>query len=518
MEPKKPVRMKLRLLLGDQLNLQHPWFDTVDNNVTYALMEMRQETDYAPHHIQKVVAFFGAMRQFAKALKKQGHQVIYLRLDDTQNQQTLPENLTFLIDQLSVDYFEYQYPDEYRLDQQLKDFCNGINLNTQAVDSHHFMTSREELAQFFEGKKQLILEFFYRNMRKQFNLLMQQGQPEGGQWNFDKNNRKKWKGTPTIPAAYLPQTEELKALEKMIHNAGVKTIGNLDTANYLFPFDREEALAQLDYFCRHLLVHFGDYQDALHTEEINLFHSRISFALNVKMINPLEVVERVIAYYREHEDEIALSQVEGFVRQIIGWREYMRGIYWKEMPAYAQKNALENHNPLPDFYWTGETKMNCLHHSIQNSLDHAYAHHIQRLMITGNFALLAQIHPDAVDEWYLGVYADAIEWVQITNTRGMSQWADGGIVATKPYVSAASYINKMSNYCESCAYDKKKRLGDDACPFNSLYWNFLDDKKQYFAKNNRMAMMLRLLEKIPPQELAEIKARAGAIVRNPDAY
>ena len=510
--------MKLRLILGDQLNLQHPWFESVEEEVTYLLMEMRQETDYAPHHIQKVVGFFGAMRHFAQVLKQQGHQVIYFKLDDAENLQALPANLNAIIEQQQITSFEYQHPDEYRLDQQLKNFCAGIDLPTKVYDSHHFMTSREELSQFFEGKKQLILEFFYRNMRKQFNLLMEQGQPEGGQWNFDKNNRKKWKGSPAIPVAYVPKTEELQALEKLIHAAGVKTIGTLDTDNYLFPFSREEALVQLAYFCEHLLVHFGDYQDALHTDEINLFHSRISFALNVKMISPLEVVEKVIAYYRQHEDEVELSQVEGFVRQIIGWREYMRGIYWKEMPAYAEKNALENHNPLPDFYWTGKTKMNCLHHSIQNSLDNAYAHHIQRLMITGNFALLAQVNPDAVDQWYLGIYADAIEWVQITNTRGMSQWADGGIVATKPYVSAASYINKMSNYCESCAYDKKKRLGEDACPFNSLYWNFLDDKKQYFAKNNRMAMMLRLLEKMPPQELAEIKARAGAILSNPDAY
>jgi deoxyribodipyrimidine photolyase-related protein len=196
----------------------------------------------------------------------------------------------------------------------------------------------------------------------------------------------------------------------------------------------------------------------------------------------------------------------------------MRGIYWKEMPVYASMNALENTNPLPEFYWTGKTKMNCLHQSITNSLDNAYAHHIQRLMITGNFALLAQIHPDKVDEWYLGIYADAIQWVQITNTRGMSQWADGGIVATKPYVSAAAYIYKMSNYCDSCQYDKKKRVGEDACPFNSLYWNFLDDKKQFFAKNNRMAMMLRLLEKIPAEDLVQIKLRAAQILKHPDEF
>ena len=510
--------MKIRLLLGDQLNINHPWFQEIDPEVTYVLMEMRQETDYAPHHIQKVVAFFGAMQTFAQTLKNKGHQVRYLSLDDPKNKQNLNENLSLLIKEMGATSFEYQLPDEYRLDEQLKNFCQNTAVETQAVDTHHFMTERQDLANFFEGKKQLILEFFYRNMRKQFDLLMQQGQPEGGQWNYDKNNRKKWKGTPEIPLAYIPKTEELVALQNRITSAGVKTIGTMDTENFLFPFSREEALAQLDYFCTHLLVHFGDFQDALHTEEMNLFHSRISFALNVKLISPLEVVQTVIDYYRAHEEEIDLAQVEGFVRQIIGWREYMRGIYWKEMPHYAEKNALDNHNPLPDFYWTGNTKMNCLHHAISNSLDNAYAHHIQRLMITGNFALLAQVHPDAVDQWYLGIYADAIEWVQITNTRGMSQWADGGIVATKPYVSAAAYIHKMSNYCESCTYDKKKRLGEDACPFNSLYWNFLDDKKQFFAKNNRMAMMLRLLEKIPPQELAEIKARAGKILTQPDAF
>ena len=465
----------------------------------------------------KSSGLFWCYAHFASQLNAQGHTVIYLALDHKENRQTLNDNLLHLIDKISATSFEYQLPDEFRLDQQLSNFCEAIQLPTHAEDTHHFMTKREDLSQFFEGKKQLILEFFYRNMRKQFDLLMQQGQPEGGQWNYDKNNRKKWKGEPNIPLAYVPKNTALDTLNKMIEQAGVKTIGKMDSENFLFPFSREEALEQLhDYFCVHLLVHFGDFQDALHTEEINLFHSRISFALNVKLISPLEVVEIVIAHYRANEDKIELSQVEGFVRQIIGWREYMRGIYWKEMPHYAKKNALDNHNPLPNFYWTGETKMNCLHHAISNSLDNAYAHHIQRLMITGNFALLAQVHPDA---WYLGIYADAIEWVQITNTRGMSQWADGGIVATKPYVSAAAYIHKMSNYCEGCVYAiRKKRLGDDACPFNSLYWNFLDDKKQFFAKNNRMAMMLRLLEKIPPQELAEIKARASKILIHPDAF
>jgi deoxyribodipyrimidine photolyase-related protein len=510
--------MIIRLILGDQLNEQHSWFQTVDDSVVYVLMEMQQETNYVKHHIQKVVAFFAAMRNFNDRLKQLGHQTHYFKLSDSENTQNLNSNLEFLFKHYKAKQFEYQFPDEHRLDQQLSDFCATSEVSSSAVDTEHFMTSRTALTEFFEGKKQLLMEFFYRNMRKQFDILVEGGQPIGGQWNFDKNNRNKWKGTPSIPEPFIPKNEQLLEIKEMIETVGIKTLGNFNEDHFLFPSSREEAMEQLHYFCENLLVHFGDYQDAMHTEEENLFHSRISFALNVKLINPSEVVQKVIEYYHQNEEDIQLSQVEGFVRQIIGWREYIRGIYWKEMPKYKTLNVLENTNPLPDFYWTGKTKMNCVSHSINNSLDHAYAHHIQRLMITGNFALLAQVHPDAVDEWYLGIYADAVEWVQLPNTRGMSQWADGGIVATKPYVSAAAYINKMSTYCTSCSYDKKQRLGDTACPFNSLYWNFLDDKKEHFAKNNRMAMMLRLLEKIPVEELASIKERAYNIIKNPDAY
>jgi deoxyribodipyrimidine photolyase-related protein len=236
--------------------------------------------------------------------------------------------------------------------------------------------------------------------------------------------------------------------------------------------------------------------------------------MNSKMLSPKEVVETVVDYYHQNEDEITISQVEGFVRQILGWREYVRGIYWKEMPTYSQMNALENHHKLPDFYWTGKTKMNCMQKSLSQSLEEAYAHHIQRLMIIGNFSLLTQMHPDEVDAWYLGVYIDAIEWVELPNTRGMSQYADGGILATKPYVSSGSYINKMSNYCSSCHYNVKDKLGEKACPFNSLYWNFLDEKKDYFANNQRMAMMMSLLKKMKPEELAATKEKAFSLMEN----
>ena len=508
----------LRLILGDQLNLKHSWFEKQDENTIYVLYELHQEADYVVHHIQKLVAFFSAMRAFASDLQNQGHQVLYFDINSNASKKSLENNIKDLISEKDIGKFEYQLPDEYRLDEQLKSICKNINIPSKSFDTEHFLTTKEELKSFFEGKKQLIMEFFYRNMRKKYDLLMVKGQPLGGKWNFDKNNRKKWKGEPPIPQPYRTDKKGNQIVYESVVKAGIKSIGTYDVESYLFPADREEALEQLDYFCENLLVHFGDYQDAMHTDERNLFHSRISFALNTKILHPLEVMGAVIKYYQMNQERIALSQVEGFVRQILGWREYMRGIYWREMPDYKTRNILENFNQLPDFYWTGKTKMNCLKESITDSLETAYAHHIQRLMITGNFALLIQCHPDEVDAWYLGIYADAIEWVQLPNTRGMSQWADGGIVATKPYVSSGSYIHKMSNYCEECQYDRSKRIGENACPFNSLYWNFLDDKKEYFSKNNRMAMMLRLLDKIPALEKEEIKNRALSIIENPDEF
>jgi deoxyribodipyrimidine photolyase-related protein len=510
--------MKLRLLLGDQLNLKHSWFYKQEDNTFYVLYELHQETHYVIHHIQKIVAFFSAMRAFASDLQKQGHQVHYFDINSPASKKSLEDNIKNLIAEKGFTKFEYQLPDEYRLDQQLKSIGNHIDIPSESFDTEHFLTTREDLKSFFKGKKQLIMEFFYRDMRKKFDLLMEQGKPLGGKWNFDKNNRKKWKGKPAIPPPFRTKNQRNHEVYKSIIQAGIKSIGTYDAENYLFPANRTEALEQLDYFCKYLLVHFGDYQDAMHTTQRNLFHSRISFALNTKILHPMEVVNAVINRYHKNPEAIALSQVEGFVRQILGWREYMRGIYWREMPDYKNLNQLENFNQLPNFFWTGKTKMNCLKESITDSLETAYAHHIQRLMITGNFALLIQCHPDEVDAWYLGVYADAIEWVQLPNTRGMSQWADGGIVATKPYVSSGAYIHKMSNYCEGCRYDRSQRTGENACPFNSLYWNFLDDKKEHFQKNNRMAMMLRLLEKIPGVEKEEIKKRALSVIENPDAF
>lgn len=507
----------VRLILGDQLNLKHSWFSSTNENVVYLMAEMQQETSYVKHHIQKVVAFFIAMRNFAAELEEKGHAVVYFKIDDNTNPQELSKLIKQVVNNEKASCFEYQLPDENRLDKQLKEITKELSIATKSVDTEHFYTSRYELRDFFEGKKQLLMESFYRMMRKKHSVLMNNENPEGGKWNFDHSNRKKWSGEPEIPHE-RGFRKDVSELVNTLKELKIETFGKIDETSFNWPTSRADALSVLNHFCKSLLVHFGDYQDALHTNEKYLFHSRLSFAMNSKILSPKEVIDKVVDYYYENKNEIDISQVEGFIRQILGWREYMRGIYWKEMPEYKTLNKLDNHNKLPDFYWTGKTKMNCLKHAIGQSLDDAYAHHIQRLMVIGNFSLLTQLNPDEVDAWYLGVYIDAIEWVEITNTRGMSQFADGGIVATKPYVSSANYINKMGNYCKECAYSHTKKIGDNACPFNSLYWNFLDDKKEYFKGNQRMAMMLNLLEKKDADELAELKERAQKIIQNPDDF
>ncbi|QYH40672.1 cryptochrome/photolyase family protein [Algoriphagus sp. NBT04N3] len=485
----------LRLILGDQLNSNHSWFDKADKNNHYLIAEMRQETDYAPHHIQKVLAFFASMRNFAKSLEEAGHQVIYFQLDDKNNPQKLDELIEQVVKEGEFERFEYQLPDEYRLDEQLKNISESLEIESKAYDTEHFLTEREFLKDFFKGKKTYLMESFYREMRKKFDILMDGKEPVDGKWNFDQENRKALKDKRLLRKPKL-HPKDLSDIHQMIEKAEVKTIGEVDPKNFSWPTSREESLDVLDHFCKNLLVHFGDYQDALTTWDPYLFHSRLSFAMNSKMLSPLEVVEEVEKYWEGHRNEIDISQVEGFIRQIIGWREYMRGVYWAKMPDFAEMNFFGHDRKLPDWFWTGQTKMKCLSHSITQSLEKSYAHHIQRLMVTGNFALLAGIDPDELDQWYLGIYIDAIEWVEITNTRGMSQFADGGIVGTKPYVSSANYIKKMGNYCEHCAYNHKEKIGDKACPFNSLYWQFYERNREKLEKNPRIGMAYRTLDKL----------------------
>jgi deoxyribodipyrimidine photolyase-related protein len=353
-------------------------------------------------------------------------------------------------------------------------------------------------------------------MRKRFDVLMEGEQPAGGDWNFDTENRRPYDGRVPIPPPLVFEND-VSGIIETIRRSKVKTFGEIDPRRLIWPIDRPQALKLLAAFIADGLPHFGTYQDAMTVKSWSLFHCRLSFALNVKILHPLEVVTAAVNAWKEDPQRIAIQQVEGFVRQILGWREYMRGVYWALMPDFAGMNFFGHDLPLPDFYWTAETRMACLAAAIGQSLKHAYAHHIQRLMITGNFALLAGIHPDEVDAWYLGIYIDAIQWVEMPNTRGMSQFADGGIVATKPYVSSANYINKMSDYCGSCSYDPKKKYGEAACPFNAFYWDFYDRHRDKLAPNPRIGMMYRTWDRMAAAERKRILQQADIYRRDLNA-
>ncbi len=503
----------LRLILGDQLNSNHSWYKTIDANITYVKMELRSETDYAHHHIQKVAGFFAAMQAFAATLQEKKHQVIYIKLNEEVNKQSFPENIAYLISKHKFTNFEYQLPDEYRLDEILKTFCSSLAINHAVYDTEHFLSTRSELAAFFIGKKTFLMESFYRYMRKKHQVLMDGVQPLTGQWNYDSENRKKIPANHSITPPFIFENDVTPIIEEL-QKTTVKTIGNIDPTHFIWPINRQQSLQLLEFFVKECLPLFGTFQDAMTPNAWSLYHARISFSLNTKMLSPLEVINRAIEEWTSRPNEIEYNQLEGFVRQIIGWREYMRGIYWMKMPAFATLNFFGHTNKLPDWYWTGNTKMNCLKHAINQSLDYAYAHHIQRLMVTGNFALLAGVHPDEVDAWYLGIYIDAIEWVEITNTRGMSQFADGGIVGTKPYVSSATYIDKMSHYCASCHYSKTTKVGEKACPFNSLYWNFYNNHEDKLAKNPRIGMMYNVWRKMDPDTKAALLIQADFYLKN----
>ncbi|AWI26768.1 cryptochrome/photolyase family protein [Flavobacterium pallidum] len=504
---------KLRLILGDQLNYEHSWFRSLDDCTTYLMMEIRSETDYTTHHIQKITAFFFAMRNFADWLKTAGHNVIYIKLGDAGNQQTFEANILKVIAEKEICHFEYQLPDEYRIDIALRNFCKSLAITSDSADTEHFYTTREELADFFKGKTQYVMETFYRAMRKKNNILVFDSQPVGGQWNFDSDNRKKLpKGhTPPKPLVF---DKDVSGIVSEIQKNDISTMGTVDAHHFIWPTTRTESLQLLNYFTENCLPLFGSFQDAMAPGEWSIYHSRLSFSMNTKMISPSEVVDAAITEWQKRPDEIELHQLEGFVRQILGWREYMRGIYWMKMPEFSQLNYFSHSNNLPEWFWTGKTKMHCLREAITQSLTYSYAHHIQRLMITGNFALLAGVDPDQVDDWYLGIYIDAIEWVEITNTRGMSQFADGGIIGTKPYVSSATYIDKMSHYCGTCFYDKSKRTGPGACPFNSLYWNFYDTNKEKLSKNTRVSMVYKIWDKMKPQEKVALIEQAQYYLKN----
>lgn len=510
---------RLRLILGDQLNAAHSWFKQKDAATVYLIAELKQEACYTRHHIQKICAFFAAMQQFADTLAQSGHQVIYLTLDVTDSYETLTMLLEAIIEAHDIDTFEYQQPDEFRLLQQLQNLKRA-SLHINQADTEHFLLPFADIAIAFKKDQAVKMEFFYRRMRKRFNILMADDQPIGGKWNYDAQNRSCFKqGELSQIPAPLQFANDVKDILRRLEKHCIATIGASAT-QLLWPINRQQARQLLNYFCHHLLVNFGTFQDAMTANsphQWSLYHSRLSFALNAKMITPMEVITTVLDYWVRHKDKIEIAQIEGFVRQILGWREYVRGIYWTNMPEYGVKNTFNAKRRLPAYFWTGKTKMKCMQHAICQSLEFAYAHHIQRLMITGNFCLLSGIDPDEVDQWYLGIYIDAIEWVEMPNTRGMTLFADDGIVATKPYAASGNYINKMSDYCKSCDYNVKHKTEDKACPFNSLYWHFVQRNQDKLKQNVRMNRVYNSWHKMDKHKQNALVEKAEKLLNNLDA-
>ncbi|MBB4660060.1 cryptochrome/photolyase family protein [Parvularcula dongshanensis] len=496
----------LRLVLGDQLTRDIPALRGADPARDVVLMaEVWDEATYVRHHKQKIVFLFCAMRSFAESLRAEGFTVRYVTLDDPANTGSLFGEVRRAFEDESVDELVTTACGEVRLADDMEGWQRRLNRPVTIRDDDRFVCSLPEFRAWAEGRKALRMEFFYREMRKKTGLLMRDGKPEGGQWNFDQDNRKR------LPDGYEPPERPLKRDDPLTREVMALVedrfgghFGTLD--HYAFGHMRDDALLQLGRFVEESLPRFGHYQDAMATGQDFLNHSLLSVYMNAGLLTPMEVCEAAEEAYRE--GHAPLNCAEGFIRQIIGWREYVRGIYWLKMPEYKKRNALGAEAPLPDFYWTAETDMHCVAEAVRNTRDNAYAHHIQRLMITGQLAMLLGVHPDHINEWYLVVYADAYEWVQLPNTHGMAIFADGGVMGSKPYAASGAYINRMSDYCGHCAYDVGKKTGKGACPFNYLDWDFLMRNEGQLRQNARMKMPYRNLDRKDEGERKVIRADA----------
>ncbi|ESQ75077.1 deoxyribodipyrimidine photo-lyase [Asticcacaulis sp. AC402] len=471
------------------------------------MAEVMREATYVRHHVKKIAFLFSAMRHFAEAMREAGFQVRYVRLDDGENSQSLEGEVLRAVAELGVRRVVVTEPGEWRLRESFEALRLALPVPLDILPDDRFLCSHEAFNTWAEGRTTLRLEHFYRDMRRRHGLLVEpDGKPCGGQWNFDKDNRKvapaDLKARPRISFRKDAITREVLDLVRTRFPDG---FGRLEP--FHFAVTRRQALRELDHFIAHILSHFGDYQDAMVKGEPYLYHSLLSTYINAGLLYPLEVCRRAEAAWR---DGLApINAVEGFIRQILGWREYIRGIYWRFMPDYLDRNALNANRPLPGFFWDGETRMACVAEAVHHTIDHAYSHHIQRLMITGNFALLAGLDPMAVHAWYLAVYADAYEWVELPNTLGMALHADGGLLASKPYAASGNYIHRMSNYCSGCAYDPKVVTGDRACPFNALYWDFIDRHRDRFAGNARMPFVYSTWDKMGPERQSAVRAQAA---------
>jgi deoxyribodipyrimidine photolyase-related protein len=502
----------LRLVLGDQISdgrlssLRD--LDRARDTVLFA--EVRAETDYVKHHKKKIALIFAGMRGFADRLRAEGTTVRYVGLEDPDNIGSLLGEVRRALAEHAFDKVIVTAPGEYRLMSEFEAFAAQSNVPFVIREDDRFLCTPLDFAQWAEGRRELRMEFFYRDMRKRYGLLMDGDKPAGGAWNFDKENRKAMPKRLTPPhhrfVAPNPTTERAIADVARIFP---DYFGTLDGIGFATTPDEAEVIVES--FIEQILPGFGDYQDAMVENEPWMWHSIVSAAMNLGLIDPLDLCRRAEAEYRA--GRAPLNAVEGFIRQILGWREFMRGIYWLKMPAFKQLNALDADRQLPWFYWSGETDMVCVRDAVRTTAQNAYAHHIQRLMVTGNLAMLLGVHPNAINDWYMVVYADAYEWVELPNVHGMATFADGGIIGSKPYAASGAYINRMSDYCGRCRYDVSQRTGPDACPFNALYWDFMIRNEPKLAGNKRMDMPYRTLARMKPETRAAIQAEAERIKR-----
>jgi deoxyribodipyrimidine photolyase-related protein len=505
----------LRLVLGDQLSRGLASLSDLDLDADRVLLvEVAEEATYVRHHKKKIAFLFAAMRHFAETLRAEGVAVDYVRLDDPANTGSFRGEVARAVERHQPDRLVLTEPGEWRVRQEMESWSDAFGLPLEIRDDTRFFTTPADFAAWAEGRKSLRMEFFYRELRRRTGFLMDAGgEPEGGRWNFDRDNRKTL--PPDAETLALPCFEPdgtTREVLELVADRFADHFGELEP--FGFAVTAEAAEAAFEDFVRTRLASFGDYQDAMAVGEATLFHAVVSMYLNAGLLDPHAVCARAEKAWRD--GDAPLNAVEGFIRQVLGWREFVRGLYWLEMPDYARRNFFHAQRGLPTFYWTGETDMRCLSEAIGQTRQNAYAHHIQRLMVTGNFALLAGVNPGAVNEWYLVVYADAYEWVELPNVTGMALFADGGLLASKPYAASGKYIDRMSDYCRHCRYDARRQTGEGACPFNFLYWDFVARNGEKFARNPRMKMILSAFEKMDAGKVRAMRAQAKDFLDNLD--
>ncbi|WP_298023321.1 cryptochrome/photolyase family protein [uncultured Parasphingopyxis sp.] len=501
-------------ILGDQLTRDISSLDGVDPaDAVLLMMEVEDEATYVRHHKSKIAFLFSAMRHHAEDMRSRGWTVDYVTLDNPDNAGSFSGEVQRAVERHGASAIRVTEAGEWRVAAMLQDWEEKFGIPVEIRPDTRFLCSHEDFEGWAEGRKSLTMEYFYREMRRKTGLLMNGGDPEGGKWNYDKENRKPAERDLLMPKPIAFRPDEItQDVIDLVAERFADHPGSLD--HFQFAVTHDEAMRARRHFLDECLPRFGDFQDAMLTGEPFLYHSLLSPYINAGLLDPIDLCREAEKKYRN--GDAPLNCVEGFIRQIIGWREYVRGIYWREGPDYAQRNFLEAKRDLPNFYYSGDTGMHCLSAAIGQTLDRAYAHHIQRLMITGTFALLAGVDPHQVHIWYLEVYVDAYEWVELPNTLGMSQFGDGGLLGSKPYVASGNYINTMSDYCRSCRYDVKQRTGEDACPFNALYWDFLARNEDKLSSNRRLAMPYKSWERMEKGDKIAIRNSARAFLESLD--